>query len=210
MASIKVVIADDHPVVRLGIRAMLERAEDIRVIGEAINGSEALQLVKQLTPDVLLLDMEMPDMEGSEVAQKLNDEKANVRILALSAHEDRYYIQQLLSNGASGYLVKDEVPETIIDAVRGVYHGEQGWVSRRIAALMTTWVSDSDEADDELSDRETEVLRWMVAGHTNLEIAQELGISQKTVEKHLDSIYTKLKVVSRVEAAVRAIKEGLV
>ena len=210
MASIKVVIADDHPVVRLGIRTMLERAEDIQIIGEAVNGPDALRLAKELTPDVLLLDMEMPGMEGSEVAQKLNAERTNVRILALSAHEDRYYIQQLLANGASGYLVKDEVPETIIDAVRGVYQGEQGWVSRRIAALMTAWVSDREEMTGELSDRETEVLRWMVAGHTNLEIAQELGISQKTVEKHLDSIYTKLKVLSRVEAAVRAIKEGLV
>src|SRR5690606_23655383 len=135
------------------------------VVGEASSGNEALKLIETLHPDVLLLDMELPDLKGTEVAHKLQQQKSNVKILALSAHADRVYIQELLENGASGYLMKEEAPQTILDAVRGVAHGEEGWVSRSIAAQMVSWVRDEDSAT--LTPREMDVLRLVVEGKTN-------------------------------------------
>lgn len=210
MSSIRVVIADDHPVVRSGIRNLLERAADILVVGEASTGGEALCLVDDLNPDVLLLDMELPDLKGIEVAQQIRKGGFAVRILVLSAHDDPLYIRELLESGAAGYLVKEEAPETIIEAVRGVANGEQGWVSRRIAAQMVSWMrADADESI-KLTPRELDVLRLVVEGKTNQNIGVLLGISEKTVEKYLYAIFNKLDVTSRVEAAVYAVREGLV
>ncbi|HEX7975346.1 MAG TPA: response regulator transcription factor [Anaerolineales bacterium] len=210
MSPTQVLLVDDHPVVRAGIRQLLERAPDITIVGEASDGDEALRLVKELNPDVMLLDMEMPGINGNEVAQRLQKAGSPVRILALSAHDDRQYIQELLANGASGYLVKEEVPEAIIEAVRGVARGEHGWVSRRVAAQMSTWMRGNDTQRMGLTAREVEVLQAVVAGKTNQEIGLALGISEKTVEKHLEGVFTKLGVASRVEAAVHAVREGWV
>ena len=210
MTQIRIVLADDHPVARAGIRKYLEKEPDIKVVGEAADGDEAVRLVNELSPNVLLLDMEMPGLRGTEVARKLQEEKSPVRILALSTYDNRQYIMGLLSSGASGYLIKEEVPETIIDAVRGVARGEQGWVSRKVAAKMSTWMQTDNTDSSDLSDREMEVLRLIVAGKTNQEIGLELGISPRTVEKHVDSVYTKLGVSSRVEAAVSAVRDKLI
>jgi DNA-binding NarL/FixJ family response regulator len=203
-----VVLVDDHPVVRAGIKNLLERAPDIVVIGEASDGNDALKMVTDLSPDVLLLDMELPGISGSEVAQKLQKAGAQTKILALSAHDDKQYIQELLANGAAGYLVKEEVPEAIVEAVRGVSRGEKGWVSRRVAAQMSTWMGEETQERNGLTTREVQVLQNVVAGKTNQEIGLTLGISEKTVEKHLEGIFGKLGVASRVEAAVRAVREG--
>jgi DNA-binding NarL/FixJ family response regulator len=210
MAAIRVVLADDHPVARAGIRKILEKQSDIQVVGEAGSGDEALRLVKELNPDVLLLDMELPGRKGVEVARELQAAHSPVHILALSTYDNKQFILGLLSSGASGYLVKEEVPETIIEAVRGVARGEQGWVSRRIAANLAHWMQGGENEHSSLTDREEDVLRQLVAGKTNQEIAVALGISSKTVEKHIDSLYGKLGVASRVEAAVVAIQNGLV
>ncbi len=210
MSPIRVILADDHPVVRNGIRHMLEKVVDIEVLGEASTGGEALQLVQDTKPDILLLDMEMPDLNGREVAQRLQSMGSPVKILALSAYDDPVYIRELLELGAAGYLVKEEAPETIVDAVRGVAHGEQGWVSRRIAAQMVSWVRGDEAERSQLTPREVDVLRLVVDGNTNQSIATSLGISEKTVEKYMDAIFTKLNVSSRVEAAVLAVRIGLV
>ncbi len=138
MAPIRVVLADDHIVVRIGIRNLLNRSKDIQVVGEADNGIEAIRLVNDLNPDLLLLDMEMPELDGVEVARRLRAEKSPVRILALSAYNDKQYIQSMLEQGAAGYLTKDEAPGTIVDAVRGVANGERGWFSRKVAARLST------------------------------------------------------------------------
>lgn len=208
MPPTNVILADDHPIVRAGIRNLLEQAPDIVVIGEASNGKEALRMVEELKPDVLLLDMEMPGISGAEVAHELMASGSTVHILALSAHDDKEYIQELLANGASGYLVKEEVPNAIVEAVRGVSRGERGWLSRRIAAQMSAWMQEGEQDRKGLTTREVEVLQAVVAGKTNQEIGLALGISEKTVEKHLEGVFSKLQVASRVEAAVRAVREG--
>jgi DNA-binding NarL/FixJ family response regulator len=207
--SISVVLADDHPVTRAGIKRFLVNAVDIDVVGEASTGEEALKLVEELSPDVLLLDMELPDLKGVTVAKRLKESNSPVHILALSTYNNKQYIFGLLSIGAAGYLTKEEVPETIVEAVRGVARGEQGWVSRKVAAVMSTWAQDDVSQPSDLTDREMQVLHGVVDGKTNQEIGLDLGISQKTVEKHLESVYSKMKVASRVEAAVMAVRQGL-
>ncbi len=209
MTQIRVLLADDHPVVRDGIRMLIESDPDIVVVGQADGGREAVALVKELQPDILLLDMEMPDMSGIEVTRQLRSEKTPVRILALSAYDDAHYVRGLLSQGAAGYLTKDEAPEFILEAIHGVWRGQEGWLSRRIAARLATF--SREEIDNHnLTPRELQVLGKIVAGKTNQEAGLELGISDKTIEKHLVSIYSKLGVSSRVEAAVLAVREGLI
>lgn len=210
MSQINVLLADDHPLARAGIRKFLEKEPDIQVVGEASSGEEALQLVEEFHPDVLLLDMEMPGMKGLEVAKTLKERNSPTVVLALSTYDNKQFILGLLASGASGYLVKEEVPETIIEAVRGVARGEQGWVSRRIAAQMANWMQMENNEGGSLTNREMDVLRLIAAGKTNQEIGLALGISYKTVEKHIDSIYMKLGVTSRVEAAVYAVRDHLV
>jgi len=133
-----VVLADDHAVVRAGIRHILMRIPAIEIIGEACNGAEAIDLVNQLKPDVLLLDIEMPVLNGLEVVRQLHAENSPVRILALSTYDDYQYITQLLRSGAAGYLTKDEALDSIVEAIQSVARGEKGWISRRAAAKLAT------------------------------------------------------------------------
>ena len=209
MTETRVLIADDHPIVCKGIHELLDSAIGISVVGEASSGAQTLQMLRELNPDVLLLDMELPDMSGVEVLEAISSSDSPVIVLGLSSYDDREYITQLLSLGASGYLIKDEVPEMIIEAVRGVARGERGWVSRKVAARLSQILESDQRAGKDLTPREKEVLRLVVDGNTNGEIGTKLGISEKTVEKHLDSIYRKMEVVSRVEAAVMAVREGM-
>jgi DNA-binding NarL/FixJ family response regulator len=212
MSDIKVLIADDHPIVCKGIHNLLEPAVGITVVGEAHSGAEALQFIDSLQPDVVLLDVELTDMSGIDVIRKLNESQkmTNVRILGLSSYDDREFISQLLALGASGYLLKDEIPEQIIEAVRGVARGETGWVSRKVAAKLSQILQKDQNGVADLTRRELDVLRLVVAAKTNGEIGMLLGISEKTVEKHLDTIFRKLGVASRVEAAVLAVRSDLI
>lgn len=207
--TIRVVLADDHPVVRGGIKDLLAGIDDIEVVGEASTGKETLALVQEKSPDVLLLDMELPDMKGIDVAQQLQQSGCRVKILVLSAHDDPFYIHELLEAGAMGYLVKEEAPQVIVDAVRGIANGEQGWVSRSVAARMVTWMRGDEEAA-RFTPREMDVLRLVTDGKTNQQVAALLGISEKTVEKYLFAVFQKIGVGSRTEAAVYAVREGLV
>ncbi len=210
MADIRVLIADDHPIVCKGIRNLLEPAVGITVVGEAHSGAEALQLIRALLPDLVLLDVELTDMSGIDVIKQLNEEKISVHILGLSSYDDREFISQLLALGASGYLLKDEIPEQIIEAVRGVARGETGWVSRKVAAKLSQILQKDQDGAADLTRRELDVLRLVVEAKTNGEIGVTLGISEKTVEKHLDTIFRKLGVASRVEAAVLAVRSDLI
>lgn len=210
MPDIRVLIVDDHPVVRTGIRNMLDPAMGISVIGEASTGAEAMEMIKSLQPDVVLLDMKLPDMSGIDVIKYIYEAKSTSRVLGLSSYDDREFISQLLNYGASGYLLKEEVPEYIIEAVRGVAHGQAGWVSRKVAALLSQILLKDKEDGTDLTARELEVLRLVVDGKTNDQIGVSLGISVKTVENHLHAIFRKMGVISRVEAAVMAVRESLI
>jgi two-component system response regulator DegU len=210
MPDTRVLIADDHPVVCKGIRNLLETGAGISVIGEAHTGLEAIQMTASLNPDILLLDMELPDLSGVEVLKQITEAGIETRVLGLSSYDDNEFISQLLYFGASGYLLKDEVPEQIIEAVQGVARGETGWVSRKVAAKLGQILRKDQESDKKLTAREMDVLRLIVEARTNGEIGVALGISEKTVEKHLDTIFRKLGVSSRVEAAVLAVREKLV
>ncbi len=210
MPDIRVLIADDHPIVCKGIHNLLEPAVGITVVGEAHSGAEALELIRSLRPDVVLLDVELTDMSGIDVIKQLNDAQISVRVLGLSSYDDREFISQLLALGASGYLLKDEIPEQIIEAVRGVARGETGWVSRKVAAKLSQILQKDQDGVADLTRREMDVLRLVVEAKTNGEIGMLLGISEKTVEKHLDTIFRKLGVASRVEAAVLAVRSDLI
>ena len=186
------------------------RLSGSKVIGEAHTGAEALQIIEDQKPDVVLLDMKLPDTNGVEIIKKAYKLGSNARILGLSSYNDREFISQLLTYGASGYLLKDELPEQIVEAVRGVAHGEVGWVSRKVAAMLSQILLKEQEGNTDLTSRELDVLNLVVEGKTNNQIGLNLGISVKTVEKHLHAIFRKLGVVSRVEAAILAVQESLV
>jgi DNA-binding NarL/FixJ family response regulator len=211
MPSIRVLIVDDHPVVRSGIKSILEAAMGIDVVGEAQNGAEALEMIENAQPDVVLLDMKLPDISGVEIIKKIYTSGGKTRILGLSSYNDREFISQLLNHGASGYLLKEEVPELIIEAVRGVASGQPGWMSRKVAALLSEFLGNENRDDDyALTPREKDILRLIVDGKTNDQTGVILGISVKTVENNLHTIYQKMDVVSRVEAAVKAVRDSIV
>ncbi len=134
--SIRVILADDHPVMRAGIRSLLIAKKNIQVVGEASNGQEAVDLVRNLKPDVLVLDIEMPVLDGIEVARLLNKTQGRTNILVLSSYAERDYIRTVLEEGVSGYLIKDEAPGRIVEAVRRVADGEKGWFSERVMPLV--------------------------------------------------------------------------
>jgi DNA-binding NarL/FixJ family response regulator len=207
MAPIRVVIADDHPVLLLGMQTLLRASPRIEVIGIASSGEEALALVAEKDPDVLLLDIEMPNLSGLEVARCLHDSESDVKILVLSAHADFKYVQQMLASGVAGYLLKDEAAHDLVRAVETVVQSHLPWFSPSIRAQLGKVVNPSSAPT--LTTRETDVIRCVAKGMTNYAVAQTLEISEKTVEKHLDSIYRKLDVRSRTEAAVAAVHSNL-
>lgn len=206
---IQVVVADDHPIVRATIRDILNDALGIEVVGEARNGAEALELVAQLGPDVLLLDMEMPGLKGVEVARQLQETDSPVQILALSAYDDQQYVRGMLAYGAAGYLLKGESREAIIRAIRGVARGETGWLSRRIAARIGS-ISEEEQASLALTKRELQIVRLVISGKTDREIGRALELNEEKVKQCLGMIFSKLEVNSRVAMAIRAVEEGLI
>ena len=200
MPTVRVVIADDHPVVRSGIRDMLDAADDLEVVGEAVNGEDALRVVDEKQPDVLLLDMEMPELTGIEVAQRLQEASSPVRLLALSSYDDQEYVRGLLESGASGYLTKENAPELIVEAVRAVARGEVRWFVQP---------APSPEEAPDLTAREEDVLRLIAQGHSNERVAEELHLAESTVRKHATNVYRKLGVDSAREAIAWAWQNGV-
>ncbi len=211
MSIIRVLLADDHPPLRAGIRSRLEQEEDIQIAGETGSGIEALELVDTLKPHLLLLDMQLPDLSGIDVARRLHAAESAVRILILSAYHTQTYISALRDCGVSGYLTKQEPLETIVKAVRGVARGETGWISREVAAVLMSRVSGDPMSGptELLSRRQREVLRLIAEGCSNVQIGERLFISESTVKKHISSVFQKLGLASRAEAAAWAWEHGL-
>ncbi len=210
---IRIVLADDHPIVRAGIRTLLDQAPDLAVVGEADDGAIVARMVAELRPDVLVLDVEMPGASGLEIARQLRDTGSLVRILAFSAHDEPGLISSLLACGAAGYLTKDEAPDAIIAAVRGVARGETGWLSRRAMAQLVRRDHDPRRTamvgPTPLSPREREVLVSLARGQANEQIATALSLSVGTVKNHITAVYDKLGVHTRAEATAWAWRQGL-
>lgn len=212
MTSICVFVADRYPVVRIGFRHVLESCPDIRVVGEADNGDEALRLTSQWKPHVLLLDVEMSGLPGIEVIQHLQAAGLFVSVLAIGSTTEMRSASEFLVAGAAGYMVKDEVPEKFIEAVRCIFQGEAGWVSQRIlgkALLHGVKRFLYNEPHALLSAREIQVLQLIAQGLDNLHIATALYIAHGTVKNHITNIYGKLGLHSRAEAVAWAWEWGL-
>jgi DNA-binding NarL/FixJ family response regulator len=212
MGSIKVLLADDHPSMRAGVRGRLDIEPDIEVVAEAGTGDEAVRLAVRLEPDVLLLDMQMPGLTGVEVTRQLQEQASKVRILAFSAYDNPEFVAAVLSAGAAGYLTKKESLDVLVSAVRGVAQGEEGWLSREITAVLVRQRRPSAVEEDPvqmLSTREREVLCLLAQGLSNQQIGDSLFISESTVKKHVNNIYFKLEVDSRAEAVAWAWKKGV-
>ena len=207
MAKIRVVLAEDYPVVRIGLKNLIKQTSDIEVVGEAENGVDAVRITEVEKPDVLLLDMELPGMDGVDVIRKLRSDKIPIKILVLSAYQEKKYVQTLLESGVSGYLLKEEAAEKVIDAIRSISNGEKGWISKDVVEILDT---STPPRASTLTPRETTILNLLVKGMTNQAIANQLKISIKTIEKHMSSIFSKLGVNSRTDAAVMAVREKLV
>lgn len=205
---IRVLIADDHPVVRAGIRDELAKHEDLDLAGEATNGDQALELARRLEPDVLLLDISMPGLSAVKVARQLQQLPKPPHILVLSAFGDLESVQAMLRAGVRGYMLKDEDPGGITEGIRKVARGDR-WLSSEIGATIAIGAS-QPPLDAQLTPRELEVLSLMALGMSNDQIASELTITEGTVKNHVSSLYTKLGVNSRAEAVAWAWKNGIV
>jgi DNA-binding NarL/FixJ family response regulator len=201
---IRILVADDHLVYRIGIRNLLGSEAGLEVVGEASDGAQAIELYRKLRPDVLLLDLRMPQKNGVEVVQAIRSEFKDARILIVTSYQTEEEIFQVLRAGAIGYILKDMGRETLVEAVRAVHAGER-WVSPGIQRQFT------DRAlRQELSAREMEILRLLARGLTNREVASVFGISASTVKNHVNSLLTKLEVADRTEAVSFCLARGIV
>ena len=210
-AVIRVLLADDHVVVRAGIRKFLEQSPDIQVIGEASNGQEACTLLEQLKPDVAVLDIQMPLMSGIEVTRWIRSHRLSIGILVLTAYDDEPYVQAVLQAGANGYVLKTAEPMEIVEGVRDVFHGKSVLDATLTQKLIAKLSGKSETAMIEpLTDRELEILTLTAKGFTNKAIGVQLSISDRTVQNHLANVFQKLNAESRTEAVMRAVSLGLI
>ena len=201
---IRVLIADDHAVVRQGLRTFLDLQEDIEVVGEAADGAEALDAAERLAPDVVLLDLVMPGIDGIEAIRRLRERAPDARAIVLSSFVDDDKLFPAVRAGAAGYLLKDVQPQEIVEAIRTV-HGGGALLHPQVAARLL-----EELTEDPLTPREREVLVLIGRGMPNKLIARELSLSEKTVKAHVSSILGKLGVTDRTQAALYAVREGLV
>lgn len=215
--SIKIVLADDHALIRAGYRSILEDIEEFELVGEAADGEEAIDVVKLLNPDVVVLDITMPKKTGLEAAKEISKACPNVRILMLSMHKEEAYIKESIVNGAHGYLVKDADSEKFIEAIKAIASGEKYYGEISSKVLLEGYLKELSRVEEQkkpkqeynLSKREREVLELVVQGKTSSEVADELFLSTRTVENHRAHIMQKLDVHSIAELMIKASNEDL-
>src|SRR5256885_14523878 len=210
----RIIIADDHELARLGLRTMLEPEPDLEVIGEAATGREAVALSSQLQPDLVLMDIRMPDLDGLVATRAIKQDHPRTSVLIVTVSEDPDYLLEALRVGAAGYVLKDASRREVVAAVRQVLSGESPLDAKLSAQLIRRLAGQSRESSsghtDDLTHREMEVLRLVAEGKTNAEIAQSLFISVGTVKVHVERIIYKLGVSDRTQAAVRAVELGFI
>jgi len=212
--TISVVIADDHTLVREGTKQMLEGQSGIEIVGEASDGEQAIRLAATLKPDVILMDIAMPGVNGIEATRRIKQEWPRISVLVLTAYDDDQYIDALLDAGAAGYLLKNVSAEELARSVRAVAEGESvlhpDVASKVFKRLTSRERPESEEGlTDALTERESTVLRIAAKGLSNKMIAKELSLSDRTVQVHLSNIFGKLGVASRTEAVITALRRGL-
>ena len=212
MDKIKILIADDHSIVREGLKQLLELEPDFEVIGQASNGVETIEKVKELDPDVLLLDINMPVMNGIKALKKIKDEGIKTRVVILTIHEDKEYLMETMQIGAAGYILKDSDSASFFKAIRDAYHGE-AYIQPKLAAELIKEFNKPKvmkvKSENELPQREYEVIALIADGLNNKDIAERLFISEKTVKNHVSNIFRKINVSDRTQAAIYAYKNNI-
>jgi DNA-binding NarL/FixJ family response regulator len=216
VSNIRVVLADDHPIVRDGLRKLLALEDDIEVVGEAADGREVIQLVQQLEPDIVLLDLRMPNLDGLAALQALQQMNKKTKIIVLTASEDKNEFVQAMKLGCSGIVLKQTAPELIVKSIRKVFAGEIWLDSHTTAAVMRQFAAPGEMLGGKggrerspLSAREREIVSLVAQGYKNKEMAEKMFISEQTVKNHLHNIFDKLGVSDRLELALYAIHKGL-
>ncbi len=211
--TISILVVDDHAVVRAGLRALFQSDPSLRIAGEAAGGLEAISLVEKLRPDVLVLDLSMPDMDGILVTKELHEKYPDIRILILTVHEDEALLREAMKSGASGYILKYAAEKELIEAINRIISGEMYVDPKMLPSLFTEEQNPTRSPDDlvePLTPREIGVLKLIVEGYTNRQMGIELGISVRTVEGHRANLYGKLGLRSRVELVRYAKRHGLI
>jgi NarL family two-component system response regulator LiaR len=212
MLQINVMLVEDHKLVREGTRQLLEQAPDIKVIGEASSGEEAIRLISQIAVDIVLMDVHLPNLSGIETTRIIKETKRSLRVLILSAYDDDRYVFPLLDAGASGYLLKTSSGDELIEAIRTVHSGEVVFSPSITSKVYNRFTRRQNKAvsihKNDLTDRELVVLQEVARGKTNKDIGRILMISPLTVQAHLKNIFSKLGMSSRAEAAAYAVNQG--
>lgn len=210
--AVKIMIVDDHSMIREGLKNLLELDGDVEVIAEAENGEECLEKLQTVKPDVLLLDINMPKMNGIEVLQKLKDKKSKIKVLVLTVHNETEYLMKAVGIGISGYVLKDSESSELKKAIFAIHNGENYIQPSLIPALNSKMIEKSEDEMkiDSLTRRELQVLKEMAVGKFNRDIAKEMEISERTVKNHISSIFKKLDVTDRTQAAVFAIRNNII
>lgn len=206
---IRVVLADDHAVVRRGLTGLLESTDDLVVVGVAKDGQEAVELVREHRPDVAVMDLQMPVLDGVEATRAIVAEQTGTEVLVLTSFSDHARIDAAIEAGAVGYLLKDAEPEVLLDGIRAVARGESPFDPRAARRLLRRAAPTPGPSGADLSPRETEVLRLVVDGLLNKQIALRLGITERTVKAHLTSVYQRIGVADRTQAALWAERNEL-